>query len=183
MSFMYFGLIYSFLFKKSGKKIRLQKPLLITPESIEIGDFVVIWKNARIEGVVRYNEQLFTPRIVLEDYVSIQQNLHLTCANNIRIGKYSAIAANVTITDIDHPYQNIEKPIEHQDIVVQFIDIGEGCKIYNNAVILPGVTLGKNVVVAANSVVMKGLYPDFCVLAGIPAKIVKRYNPDSATWE
>lgn len=181
--FFYFGTIYSVSAKHPGKKVRIQKPLLITQEHMEFGDFVVIWKNARIEGLTKYNAATFSPRIILEDYVSIQQNIHLTCANYIRIGKYTAIAANVSITDIDHPYNDITKPIEYQDIRVSSVEIADGCKIYNNAVILPGVKLGKNSVVAANSVVRAGTYPDYCVIAGNPAKIVKQFNQSSGIWE
>jgi acetyltransferase-like isoleucine patch superfamily enzyme len=144
---------------------------------------VVIWKNARIEGVKQYNGQVFQPNIILEDYVSIQQNLHLTCANRIVIRKNAAIAANVTITDINHLHADINIPIESQNIVAGFVEIGEGSKVYNNAVILPGVHLGKNSVVAANSVVKSGVYPDYCILAGNPARIVRQYNTQSNSWE
>ncbi|HYH04563.1 MAG TPA: acyltransferase [Bacillota bacterium] len=143
----------------------------------------MIRKNARIEGVKRYNEQEFEPKIVLEDRVSVQQNLHLTCANHILIRKNAAIAANVTITDIHHSYLDTTTPIEWQNIEVREVEIGEGSKIYNNAVILPGVCLGKNSVVAANSVVKSGVYPDYCVLAGNPARIIKQYNADTNRWE
>jgi acetyltransferase-like isoleucine patch superfamily enzyme len=60
--------------------------------------------------------------------------------------------------------------------------IGEGCKIYNNTVILPGVELGKHCVVGANSVVLEGVYPDFCIIVGSPAKIIKQYCFISNNW-
>lgn len=138
--------------------------------------------NARIEGVARYNNVCFNPDIIIEDGVTIEQNLHLTCANKVVIGKNTAIAANVTITDIHHPYTDISKPIERQDIEVKEVIIGEECKIYNGAVILPGVHIGKHVSIGANSVVNKDI-PDFCVVAGAPARIIKRYNPKSQRWE
>jgi acetyltransferase-like isoleucine patch superfamily enzyme len=181
--FIYFGTLYGMMCKKSGKRPRIQKPLRISPEFLELGDYVVIWKNARIEGVKQYNGQVFQPNIILEDYVSIQQNLHLTCANRIVIRKNAAIAANVTITDINHLHADINIPIESQNIVAGFVEIGEGSKVYNNAVILPGVHLGKNSVVAANSVVKSGVYPDYCILAGNPARIVRQYNTQSNSWE
>lgn len=108
--------------------------------------------------------------------------MHLTCAGRIEIGSQTAIAANVTITDIDHPYTNVELPVERQPIAVTPVKIGADSKIYNNAVILPGTEIGKHCVVGANSVV-KGVFPDFCILAGVPARIVKRYNFSSEKWE
>ena len=163
-------------FKKYGKGTRLESCYYLTPQYIELGKNVLICKNARIEGVSEYEGIKFTPSIVLEDFVSIQQNLHLTCANKITIKKHTAIAANVTITDVIHPYEDILTPIENQPIRHEEVVIGEACKIYNNSVILPGVFLGKHCVVAANSVVMKGVYPDYTILAGTPAKIISIYK-------
>ncbi len=113
---------------------------------------------------------------------SIQQNMHLTCAKAISIGSNTAIAANVTITDINHSYVDILIPVEKQPWEISPVEIGEDCKIYNNAVILPGTKLGKHNVVGANSVV-SAIFPDFCVIVGIPASIIKRYNFQSKKWQ
>ena len=51
-----------------------------------------------------------------------------------------------------------------------------------NAVILPGVTLGKHSVVAAGSVVSRSV-PPYSVCAGSPAKVIKQFNPQSKIWE
>ena len=150
------------------------KPIFITPRWIKIKNYVSIRKGARIEGVGKYLGKEFNPSIILEDYVSIEQNIHITCANSIIISKNTAIASNVTITDIDHPYININLPPEKQDIIVGSVFISEDCKIYNNAVILPNVSLGKHSVVGANSVVLGKKYPDYCILVGAPAKIIKQ---------
>lgn len=144
-------------FKKIYFSTYLKHPLIITPRYISCGKNVYIGHHARIEGVSLYNKEIFAPSIILEDGVSIQQNVHLTCANQIIIGKNTAIAANVTITDIHHPYINPLIPIEQQNIEVKSVCIGEDCKIYNNSVILPGVHIGKHVTVGANSVVSKDI--------------------------
>jgi acetyltransferase-like isoleucine patch superfamily enzyme len=60
--------------------------------------------------------------------------------------------------------------------------IEEGAFIGINAVILPGVTVGRNAVVAASSVVTKDV-PPFTVVAGNPAAVVKRYNVIDRSWE
>lgn len=174
--------IYRFRFKSMGRKVVIGKPLFITPRFIDIGDEVGIWPNCRIEGVSYYEGVGFNPLITIGDHVSIQQNLHLTCAKSIVIGENTAIAANVTITDIHHPYEDIAVPIEKQKIRVSPVRIGKDCKIYNNAVILPGVNIGKHVTVGANCVVGHDI-PDYCVVAGIPGAIIKRYNFSSGQWE
>lgn len=89
---------------------------------------------------------------MLEKGVHIEQNCHITWAQSIVIGKNTAIASNVTITDIHHSYDDVHIPIERQDIIINAVSIGPDCKIYNNAVILPGVHIGKHVTIGANSV-------------------------------
>lgn len=168
-------IILSPFFKNYGKGTRVENAYYLTPQYISLGKKVLICKNARIEGVSFYQGINFHPSIILEDNVSIQQNFHLTCANQIIIKKETAIAANVTITDIIHPYQDVLIPIEKQPIKFDEVEIGEACKIYNNAVILPGVILGKHCVIAANSVVRKGIYPDYSIIAGSPAKLISQY--------
>lgn len=169
-------------FLSLGKGCVIYHPILISKNQIELGNFVTIWHGARIQAITEYLSIKYNPRIVLCDRVSMQQNIHLTCANYIYIGENTAIAANVTITDIHHPYDNIEKPIEMQDLIVGEVIIGSDCKIYNNVVILSNVHIGKHVTIGANSVVTRDI-PDFCVAVGSPAYIIKRYNNVSQIWE
>ncbi len=169
-------------FKSLGKNCLFQHPIVISKKFIEAGERVTVRHNARIQGVTSHFSPTLSPRIILSNGVSIQQNIHLTCANYVFIGENTAIAANVTITDIHHPYEDISRPIEKQPIVVKEVVIGADCKIYNNAVVLPGVHIGKHVTIGANCVVIRDM-PDFSVAVGNPARIVKRYNPDTQIWE
>lgn len=153
----------------------------VSPKCVLVGKGVCIGYNCRIEGVTQYLDKHFSPSIFLCEGVTIQQNAHITCAASISIGKNTAVAANVTITDINHLYEDVSLPIEYQNIEVNPVRIGDECKIYNNAVILPGVSIGNHCVVGANSVVTHDV-PDYCVVAGAPAKIVKRYDPQSKKW-
>lgn len=169
-------------FRELGKNAFIKNALIITPKFISISDNVFIQPNARIEGVASYEGVFFSPHIIINENCTIQQNLHLTCAQSIYIGKNTAIAANVTITDIDHPYIRIDLPIERQPINVSPVYIGDECKIYNNSVVLPGTKMGKHCVIGANSVV-SGEIPDYCIVVGAPAKIIKRYCFDSGKWK
>lgn len=154
----------------------------ITPRYVSIKRNVYIEKNCRIEAVTSYNSKHFQPSIIFEENVSIQQNLHLTCANQITIGRNTAIASNVSITDIHHPYEDINIPIEQQDIITKPVVIDDDCKIYNNAVILPGVHVGRHCTIGANSVVTHDI-PDFSVAVGAPARVIKQYNFATKQWE
>lgn len=173
---------YRWRFKEYHISDIIKSPIHLTPRFIRLGAHVYIGPNARIDGVRRYNDKLFSPQIVLGERVKIQQGLHLTCAESVTIGNNTAIAAYVTITDINHPYTDIDLPIERQDLEVKPVKIGEDCKIYNGAVILPGVTIGKHCAIGANSVVTRSI-PDYCVAIGAPARIIKRYDFDAKEWK
>ena len=133
-------LCYRWRLRKCGNKCIIRPLLKWTPACIELGHGVYVEKNCRLEGIARYGNRSYAPAIRIGDGVSFQQNLHLTCASSITIGRATAIGANVTITDIHHPYEDIDTPIEQQPLKVRPVTIGEDCKLYNNAVILPGTT-------------------------------------------
>jgi acetyltransferase-like isoleucine patch superfamily enzyme len=106
--------------------------------------------------VIRPNTMLFADefaKIVIEDNVLIGAGVHFYVDNH----KFD----NINILIINQGYY------PSKDIVIQ-----EGSWIGANAIILPGVVIGKNSVVGAGSIVTKSV-PDFCVVAGNPAKIIK----------
>ena len=174
---------YNFTLKKLGKKVIIEKPILFLGKKyIEIEKGVFIRKNSRIEVIDNFNKKIFTPKLKIGKNVNIEQNFHCTCAGNITIGDNTSITENVSIFNIIHPYKNINIAPKFQDIEVKDISIGENCFIGANVVILPGSVIGKNVTIGSNSVVNKKT-PDNVVIAGIPAKIIKKYNFKLEKWE
>lgn len=87
----------------------------------------------------------------------------------IKIGKGSYIAPNVGLITANHDPSNLRVHVAGQDI-----EIGEECWIGMNAVLLPGVKLGPKTIVAAGAIVTKSFLDGNIVLAGSPAKIIKR---------
>ena len=86
---------------------------------------------------------------------------------------------SITILD---DLQSVElKPINEQGGEARPIIVGDGSWIGINSTILDGTVIGKNCVVGAHSLV-KGSFPDYCVIAGAPAKIIKRYNEQNKLW-
>ena len=73
-------------------------------------------------------------------------------------------------------------PYYEQELITAPVVIGEGCWIGEKAVILPGVHIGKKCIVAAGAVVNKDI-PDYSLVGGVPARILKRYNFSSHKWE
>ena len=86
----------------------------------------------------------------------------------IVVGKNTWIANGVAIITANHDLEDLDTQSDAADVV-----LGEECWIGSNAVILPGVTLGKHTVVGAGAVVTKSFEDGWCVLAGVPAKKIK----------
>jgi len=174
--------LYKILFKSFAKRSVIKNPLFLTPEFITIGENVFIWDDARIEGVSRYANESFSPHIIIEDGVSIQQRCHITAADTLIIGKNSVLLFDVMITNIDHNYEDVTLPVGKQPLRVQKTEIGENCFIGSGAKIQAGTILGKHCIVGTNTVV-RGVFPDYCVIVGVPAKIIKKYNFKIKKWE
>jgi acetyltransferase-like isoleucine patch superfamily enzyme len=101
-----------------------------------------------------------TERVVLEDKV--------------------LVADKVYISDVDHNFSDPLTPVIDQGVISKgHVILREGCWVGTGAVILSGVTIGKNAVVGANSTVNKDV-PDYAVVAGSPAKIVRERKPNES---
>lgn len=165
-------------FASCGKGSYMIRPdRIIGAKNIHIGENVSILHHARIEAYSR-NGGLF-----IEDGVTIEQNLHLVTCEKLVIGANTTISANVYISDCNHEYKNIDIDIQDQGLLHKRTEIGQFCFIGYGAVILPGVILGKQCIIGANAVVCPGKYDDYSVLAGVPAKIIRKYNFDTNRWE
>lgn len=105
------------------------------------------------------------------------------CANKIIIEKNCLFGPFVHLSDRDHNYENINVPIIKQGNSSKGeIIIGEGSWLGFRSQVLSNVRIGKNCVIGAGAVVAKNI-PDYCVVAGNPGKIVKRYNLNTRKWE
>lgn len=172
---------YRYLLKKCGKNVIIKNPMFWMPEYINIGNDVLIWPACRLEAINRYGNHQYHPQIIIGDGVNIQQNCHITAADELNIGKDTTISFGVSIQDTDHEYQQIDVNILQQPLLVKKTTIGENCFIGSGAKILAGTVLGKQCIVGTNAVV-RGVFPDYCVIAGVPARIIKRYNPETQEW-
>lgn len=154
------------------------KPILISGcRRIYIGKRVRIFPHARIEA-------LKNGSIKICDNVYIGPNSHITSDGcELLIESGTAIMSNVCVTNIDHDYEDITKPILEQGITVRKTSIGKNCFIGHGAVIQAGVNLGDHVIVGAHAVVCRGNVPDNSVVVGIPAKVVKRYDSHIQAWQ
>jgi acetyltransferase-like isoleucine patch superfamily enzyme len=101
---------------------------------------------------------------------------------DLRIGTGTVVNAYTFITDIEHEYRDISKPVLEQPLVFRRTEIGANCFIGIGASILAGTVLGDGCVVGTNAVV-RGEFPPHSVMVGVPGRVVKRFNRESQIWE
>jgi acetyltransferase-like isoleucine patch superfamily enzyme len=94
----------------------------------------------------------------------------------IEIGDDVWTGHHVYITDQNHGYEDLGRPIAQQTQPERPVRIGAGSWLGHGTVVLPGASIGRHVVVGANSVV-RGEIPDYCVAAGNPARVVRELRP------
>lgn len=108
--------------------------------------------------------------VLIGDHTRI--GIHNTIIGPVTIGNHVNLAQGITVTALNHNFIDTTLRIDEQGISTNPVVIGDDVWIGANAVILPGVTIGRHVVIAAGAVVTKDV-PDNCVVGGIPAKVLK----------
>ena len=109
--------------------------------------------------------------VTIGDYTRI--GIHCTVIGPVCIGNHVNLAQGITVTALNHNFADTNRRIDEQGISTKPVVIGDDVWIGANAVILPGVTIGRHVVVAAGAVVTKDV-PENTIVAGVPAKEIKK---------
>lgn len=127
-------------------------------------------ENLKVEPDVH-----LSPYIMIGDNVFIDEDVKIR--RNTFIGNDVLIASGVQIITVNHIFSDINLPIYVQGETISKIVIGDDVWIGSNAILLPGITIGSHSIVAAGAVVTKNV-PDWCVVGGNPARIIK-YRKES----
>jgi acetyltransferase-like isoleucine patch superfamily enzyme len=98
-------------------------------------------------------------------------NCYIQAINGIELGYNTIFAPGVKIISANHDFTNLNNHLKQRPII-----IGDNCWIGCNAVLLPCVEIGDNCIIGAGSVVNKSFKENNCLIAGNPAKIMKRYK-------
>lgn len=175
-----FHFYYKVIFGALGRKSYILSPLHIdSPQNIFLGNQVIIREFTWLAAVPLTGEKNVS--LTIGDNSIIGHFNHIYATKKIVIEENVLTADKVYISDNLHGYKDIYTPIKDQPIQQNNeVIIGRGTWIGEHACIL-GVKIGKQCVIAANSVVTKDV-PDFCVVAGVPAKIIKRFCKESQEW-
>lgn len=169
-------LLYRWFFNEFHITSYMGTPLFLKRcSNIKIKKKVRIFVGSRIELI---GDQA---KLIINENTSIGHNMHLICGGEIIIGKNTTISSNVFINDIDFDYSKIDISVMDQKQIVKKTSIGDNCFIGFGTSIQAGTILGKNVIVGANSFV-RGSFPDYTIIGGVPAKILKMYDHTTKEW-
>ncbi len=145
---------------------------------IELGAGTMIGPYVSLAaGMAPGQDMLTSPVVRIGDRCVIGRGSHVVGHWSIDIGDDVQTGPYVYVTDQNHSYEDPDQPIGRQCPVEAGVSIGAGSWLGANAVVLPGARIGCHVVVAAGAVV-RGVVPDRCVVAGVPARVVRRWLPD-----
>ncbi len=159
-----------------------------------------VGKGSHIRRTVRrdlfpFNKFVLGNRSYVEDFstlnngvgdIYIGENTRIgigcTLIGPVSIGNHIRLAQNITVSGLNHNYQDVHRTIHEQGVSTALVNIEDDVWIGANSVITAGVTIGTHSVVAAGSVVTKSV-PPYSVWGGNPARPIKQYNFESGEWE
>ena len=149
--------------------------------AIEVGEGTLIGQLVTVSvGIVPGQDFSGMTVLTIGDRCVIGRGSHIVAHESITIEDDVWTGPYVYVTDQNHGYEDPDTPIGNQFPVNRPVRIGAGSWVGAGAIILPGANIGRNVVVAAGSVV-RGKVPDRCVVAGVPAKVVREHT--KAGWQ
>jgi acetyltransferase-like isoleucine patch superfamily enzyme len=186
--------IHKLMVPKNQARPRKWVSWFVNPFIHKKGNASVICKNVRLD-VLPHNNFILGKESTIEDFSVINNGVgDVEIGDNSRVGLGNTIigpvqiendvilAQNVVLSGLNHEYQDVNTPIHKQPITKKKITVKAGAWIGANAVVTAGITIGKNSVVAGGSVVTKDV-PNYTVVGGNPAKVLKKFNALSQSWK
>lgn len=165
-------------FVKLGKNLTINNP-----QRVYLGNIKGIGDNTYLGPVTESVGVKYTPLIEIGDGTWVGKNCSIAAIDRVSIGKDVLFAGHVHITDHSHGFEDPYVPISKQKLFSKGpIVIEDQCWLGFSCEILSGVHIGKHCVIAARAVVTKDV-PSYSIVAGNPARIIKKYNFDKKKWE
>lgn len=180
------GTIYSYWISQFlgevGENTEFGRPMSLQgggQKRIKVGANTHIGHHAVLGCWVQYGANNYEPEIFIGNNCSIGEYCHITALNRITIGDGLLTGRFVYIGDNAHGGLSKEEagipPIQRPLNSKGEIKIGRNVWIGDKVSIFGGVTIGNNVIIGAGSIVTHNV-PSNCMVAGIPAKIVKQLD-------
>lgn len=156
--------LWSAFSRKRGKVGMLLRYALLKNLVISCGYNVAVYADVHIMGF---------ENIRIGSNVSIHPMAYIEGSGGLEIGDNVSIAHSASIISTSHTYSDERIPIKYQPIARKKISIGDNVWVGAKASLLYGVKIGGGSIIAAHSLVNKSV-PENCVVAGVPAKILKK---------
>jgi acetyltransferase-like isoleucine patch superfamily enzyme len=155
---------------------------IVNPTRISVGADTTILRHCRLEAYDRHSAGQLDGRIVIGNGVYVGAYCMLTAMQRIEIGDGCVLSDSVYISDASHGLSPNGGPIMQQPLKSKGpVKLGKKCFLGIGSSILPGVTLGDHSVVSTRSVVTQS-FPEYSMLVGNPARLVKVYDPERSVW-
>ncbi|MEZ5144291.1 MAG: acyltransferase [Acidimicrobiales bacterium] len=165
----------------TGSIVAFPYEAIVNEQGIHLGrDTVIAARVVLSAGWMPDQPDLPERCVVIGDRCLIGRGSSVVGHRSIEIGDDVWTGQNVHITDMNHGYELLDRPISRQHQPEAPVRVGAGSWLGHNVVVLPGASIGRHVVVGAGAVVT-GELPDHCVAVGVPARVVRRYEP-GAGW-
>ena len=165
----------------AGSVICFPPNTLFNEQYIHIGEGTMFGPQITLSaGMVPGQQMVSDPVISIGDRCLIGKGSGIVGHLRIVIGDDVWTGHHVYITDQNHGYADRDLPISKQVMPERPVSIGDGSWLGHGTVVLPGATIGRHVVIGANSVVT-GTIPDFSVAAGVPARVIKTIESSEQT--
>ena len=118
-----------------------------------------------------------TDRLVMGRNVSLHHWSFLSAQGGLTIGNDVAIGHGCSILTTEHEFDDPDVPIKAQPVSLLPVTIGDDVWIGANVTILAGVTIGRRSIVAAGAVVTRSFPEGYVIIAGVPARVIRRLRP------
>jgi len=154
---------------------------------IQMGEDFAAGESLWLEAITRYNDQEFSPAIVIGQHVRISHFVHITATHHVEIGDDVLMGSKVMITDHNHGQYSREHTSPHVAPTLRPLDVDRsvfiGRKVWlsDGVVVTAGASIGEGSIIGANSVV-QGNIPAFCIASGVPATVRKIFNQTTKQW-
>jgi acetyltransferase-like isoleucine patch superfamily enzyme len=167
----------------AGSMIAFPPTVIFGEGRIAIGERTTIGPLASISAGMPVQADLRgDPIITIGDRCMLGKGIGIVAHERVVIGDDIWTGHFIYITDQNHGYEDLDLPIGTQMWKNEPVSIGDGSWLGHGCVILPGSRIGRHVVVAAGAVVAGIDAPDYSVIAGVPAHVVRRHIP-ARGWE
>jgi len=145
---------------------------------IRLGAQTIIGPHCTLSAGVSPTHELDRDTVVsIGDRCLIGRGSGVVAHESVEIGDDVFTGHHVYITDANHGYEDPDVPIGRQFAAPRPVSVGAGSWLGHGSIVLPGARIGRHVVIGAGSVVT-GEIPDYSVAVGVPAKVVRRYDPE-----